>query len=226
MPLAPADGKEMKMAKTLALAIGLTAAVALFAARPHQRAAAQFDYYVLSLSWAPDFCAQAGANQPPSECGAGRHVGFVVHGLWPQNNSGKGPENCGAVAPVSQSIVNAMLNFFPTASLIQHEWSAHGSCSGLSASDYFAGVRNARNAVQIPAEFGALTKPTQATTAQIEAEFAAANPRFPPKAFRATCTRGMLQEARICLSKTLSPQSCTASAGECASPGMTILPPR
>jgi ribonuclease T2 len=216
----------MKRAKIRVLSMGIIAALALSAARSHKHAAGPFDYYLLSLSWAPDFCAQAGGNKSANECGAGRRVGFVVHGLWPQSNAGTGPENCGPASPVAQSIVSLMLTYMPTASLIQHEWSTHGTCSGLNANDYFAQVRKARDSVKIPAQLSSLTQQTSAGAARIEAEFAAANPGFPQTAFRATCTGGTLQEARICLDKNLAPQACTASAGECTAPTMTILPPR
>jgi ribonuclease T2 len=119
-----------------------------------------------------------------------------------------------------------MLQYLPTASLIQHEWSTHGTCSGLNASDYFAAVRKARDSIRIPAPLNSLTEQTVLSAAQIEAEFAAANPGFPLAAFRATCAGGRLQEARICLDKSVAPRACTASAGECALPRMTILPPR
>jgi ribonuclease T2 len=85
------------------------------------RAAGTFDYYLLSLSYAPDFCAQPGGNKDPRECGKGRQLGFVVHGLWPQSESGPGPERCGPASPVSQAIVQVMLHYIPSPSLIQHE---------------------------------------------------------------------------------------------------------
>jgi len=130
-------------------------------AKKKKAAAAGFSYYLLALSWAPDFCAQAGANGNPAECGTGKKIGFVVHGLWPQGDSGRGPENCGPASPVANSIVQLMLNYIPTASLIQHEWATHGTCSGLSAGDYFAAVRKARDSVTIPADFKA---PAQSET--------------------------------------------------------------
>ena len=92
-----------------------------------------FSYYLLSLSYSPDFCAQPTGNKDPRECGTGRHVGFVVHGLWPQNESGRGPEKCQPTSPVARETVRLMMNYFPTESLIQHEWATHGSCTGLSS---------------------------------------------------------------------------------------------
>ena len=48
-------------------------------------------------------------------------------------------------ATVAQDIVRATVGYIPTESLIQHEWASHGTCSGLSAADYFASVRRARD---------------------------------------------------------------------------------
>ena len=189
-------------------------------------AGAPFDYYLLTLSWAPDFCAGPTGDKDPRECGTGRHIGFVVHGLWPQNNKAKGPENCGSASPVSASIIALMLNYIPTESLIQHEWKAHGTCSGLSVDDYFANVRKAKDSLKIPDAFTSMTQETSESAGQIELQFAAANPSFVKTAFRATCTNGALQEARVCFDKNLSAIACTASAGECTSPSMTILPPK
>jgi ribonuclease T2 len=73
----------------------------------------QFSYYLLVLSYAPDFCDQPQGNKNPQECGSGRHIGFVVHGLWPQGDTSRGPENCGPVSPVSQAIIQPTLKYIP-----------------------------------------------------------------------------------------------------------------
>jgi ribonuclease T2 len=208
----------------------LVAAMPLTAARKKKAAAPVFSYYLLALSWAPDFCAQAGKNSDPAECGAGRKVGFVVHGLWPQGDTGRGPENCGPASPVASNLVQLMLNYIPTVSLIQHEWATHGTCSGLSAADYFAAVRKVRDSVTIPTGFKAPAQMQNLSPQAIEAAFATANPGFPKTAFRTSCTfggnTGELQEARICFGKDLSPRACTSSAGECGSATMKVLPVR
>jgi len=186
-----------------------------------------FAYYLLALSYAPDFCSEPQGVKDPRECGAGRHIGFVVHGLWPQGENARGPENCGNARPVSQSIILQMLKYIPTESLMQHEWATHGTCSGLSVGDYFAAVRKARDSVSIPKDLDQPSQKLQLSPAQIEAKLAAANPSFPPTAFRTSCYRdGELQEARICFNKDLSPRPCTASAGECTIQKVTILPVR
>jgi ribonuclease T2 len=186
-----------------------------------------FAYYLLSLSYAPDFCAQPQGDKDPRECGAGRRVGFVVHGLWPQGDSSRGPENCGSASPVAQNIISATLSYIPTESLIQHEWTTHGTCSGLSAADYFSLIRKARDSVKIPDEIKQLAQQTQLTAAAIESDFAFANPSFPKTAFRVSCYgSGELQEARICFGKDLSPRPCTSSAGECTKQNIVLRPVR
>jgi ribonuclease T2 len=204
----------------------LAVALPLMASKKKKAAAPAFTYYLLSLSWAPDFCVQPGKGSDPAECGTGNKIGFVVHGLWPQGDTGRGPENCGSAAPVADSIVQAMLNYIPTASLIQHEWKTHGTCSGLSAEDYFAAVRKARDSVTIPDEFKAPAQTLNLSPAAIEGAFATANGSFPQAAFRTSCTSGALQEARVCFGKDLSPVECTSSAGECTSATMKVLPVR
>ncbi len=197
--------------------------------RKHSRneesaSAGDFSYYLLSMSWAPDFCAGPTGDKDPRECGRGRKVGFVVHGLWPQSEQGRGPQRCGSARPVSQAIIDVTLRYVPTESLIQHEWANHGTCSGLTSADYFAALRRARDSIKIPAMLQAPAQEQELAPAQIEDEFAKANPSFPKAAFRVSCTRGQLQEARICFNKDLSPRACTDSAGECAIGQMTVLP--
>ena len=186
-----------------------------------------FDYYMLVLSYAPDFCAQPTGNKDPRECGAGRQIGFIVHGLWPQGENSRGPQNCGNTSPISQAIIQATLNYIPIDSLIQHEWKTHGSCSGLSAAEYFAALRKARDSVNIPPEIDKPTQRIQLSPAQVQSKLASANPSFPKTSFRTTCYRDAeLQEIRVCLNKDGTPRACGSSAGSCSASTMTLLPVR
>ncbi len=186
-----------------------------------------FSYYMLVLSDAPDFCDQPQGQKDPRECGSGRHIGFVVHGMWPQGETSRGPENCGPASPVSQEIIQATLKYIPTESLIQHEWATHGTCSGLSAADYFATLRKARDSVTLPADLNQPSQKLQLSPAQIETKMAAANPSFPKTAFRTSCYRDReLEEIRVCLKKDLTPRACGPSAGECSAATVTLLPVR
>ena len=204
------------------LRISLVGCVALaLAAAP-----APFDYYVLALSWAPDFCAQPGAAAGnPKECAPGRRVGFIVHGLWPEAVAGRSPESCGVAKRVPKPVVDFALRDIPAPGLIQHEWATHGTCTGLNPFDYFSSIAQARAAVQIPVQITSIEDEVRESPGQIESQFAAANPAFPRAAFRASCPRGALHEMRICFDKNLKPQACTASVEECRAPAVIIRPP-
>src|SRR5271165_1961488 len=48
-----------------------------------------FDFYLLNLSWSPEFCY---GHRDAAECAA--RSTFVLHGLWPENTDGSYPESC------------------------------------------------------------------------------------------------------------------------------------
>jgi ribonuclease T2 len=191
--------------------------------RSREQAAGSFDYYVLSLSWAPQFCAQGDeAERNPQECAPGKMTSFVVHGLWPQANNGRGPEYCGRASRVSKSVIDYVIRYMPSPGLIQHEWATHGVCTGLSQAEYFGAIVEARGAVQIPVQFAAIDEDARESPGQIETQFASANTSFPREAFRTVCARGELEEVRICFDKNRKPRACTVSAGECRLPAISI----
>ena len=183
-----------------------------------------FAYYLLVLSYAPDFCAEPNGDKDPRECGVGKKVGYVVHGLWPQGETSKGPENCGSAGTIPAATMKKALAYIPTEKLIQHEWATHGTCSGLSVDAYFTALGKARDSVTIPPE---LAPSTQLSTppADVLSKVAAANSGFPKTAFRTSCYPDKnLQEIRICLNKDLSPRACGSSAGQCTAKQVTLLP--
>src|ERR1035438_4102003 len=101
-----------KLILSMVLIAAIVASIPLTAAKK-KKAAPAFSYYLLSLSWAPDFCAQPGKGSDPAECGTGKKIGFVVHGLWPQGDTGRGPENCGPARSVPDSVVQTILPYIP-----------------------------------------------------------------------------------------------------------------
>ena len=188
---------------------------------------ASFDYYVLSLSWAPGFCADpANAAANPKECAPGKHTGFVVHGLWPEANAGANPESCEKTKPVSKAVLNLMAPYMPSPSLVQHEWATHGTCSGLTPADYFTEAIQARVAVQLPVQVTAVDEAVTESPEQIESQFAGANPSFPVKAFRTACKSGDFVEIRVCFDKNLKGMECTPTVGECGGATERIRPPQ
>jgi ribonuclease T2 len=170
--------------------------------RPEEAAApGQFDFYLLNLSWSPEFCATHGDSP---ECG--RNLGFVVHGLWPQDTNGDYPQHCSdAPGPANPQ---ADTDIIPTASLVEHEWETHGTCSGLGANDYFAAIHKAYAAVKVPANIGTGADASGVTPDDLLSRFAAANPSYPAGSFALSCGNNRLTAIEICLSKDLHPETC------------------
>jgi ribonuclease T2 len=172
----------------------------------------QFDFYVLSLSWSPSFCDAASERSPEraardQQCGE-RPFAFVVHGLWPQYESGF-PEFCQNPAPrLDRNIVSSMLDMMPSPRLIFHEWDRHGVCSGLPARGYFETVRKARALVKIPPDYLDLAEPKTVSPNEVEDAFVAANPGLSREAIAIGCDSKRLNEVRICLSKELKFRDC------------------
>jgi len=182
-----------------------------------------FDYYLLTLSWAPQFCATQSSSASSSECDPAHHYGFVVHGLWPQNDNGPWPEYCAAARPVASATVQQMLSLMPSRGLIQHEWETHGTCSGLSTQDYFAAIRKVSSGLQIPPEYRTPAQPITASPSQLEQKFADAN-HAPASAFRVSCKGSDFVALEVCLTKDLKYRACGTDVHECRAPQLTMRP--
>lgn len=162
----------------------------------------QFDYYLLTLSWAPEFCHGHG-DRP--EC-AGQHFGFVVHGLWPQFTAGGWPQNCSTDPGLADP--STMIDIMPDPSLIAHEWSKHGTCSGLDANGYFKLIRQAFASVHVPAQFTAPSQQFMITPAELKAGFVQANPQLKAEDITVSCGNNFLTAVSVCLSKDSRAVAC------------------
>ena len=165
----------------------------------------QFDYYLLTLSWSPTYCLIHPEDH--SEC-ARKGYGFALHGLWPQFDSGGYPQNCQSDVSLTPAAEAVGLTVYPSPKLLHHEWQRHGTCSGLDAVDYFRTADRALAAVRIPPSLTAPPASLLMTSAQIAAEFHAANPAMPQHGLTIACSRGELSEVRVCLTRDLMLRSC------------------
>jgi ribonuclease T2 len=197
--------------RTAAFAIFLVA-VALGSAPAQERRqnqAGQFDFYVLALSWSPSFCkdTEERGREAREQCGA-RPYSFVVHGLWPQYESGF-PRDCQVPAPrLNRNIMTSMLDLMPAPRLVYHEWDSHGTCSGLAPQAYFDLVRKARSTVKIPEDYSTPKSTLTVTPDEVEEAFVKANPGLSRTGIAVTCGGTRLSEVRICMSKDLRFRDC------------------
>jgi ribonuclease T2 len=170
--------------------------------------AGDFDYYVLSLGWSSNWCAQTGDARNDPQCGAGRGLTWTVHGLWPQYEDGF-PSNCRTVqSDPTRSDTAQMVDIMGGAGLAFYEWKKHGRCSGLSAQDYFKTTRRAHTALTIPPIFAKISKDLTVPASVIEEAFLESNPAMQRDQITITCSGTMIQEARICLTKDLNLRRC------------------
>lgn len=188
-------------------ALSLIAALAAPPASAQDRAG-DFDYYVLSLSWSPSWCAGDGAGSDAEQCEVGRRTGFVVHGLWPQYERGW-PEDCATDArDPSRRETAAMADVMGSGGLAWYQWKKHGRCAGLSSAEYFDTLRDAAEAVTIPPAYARLPRDLTLSARAVEDAFLAVNPGMPRDGVTITCDDGAVDEVRVCLSRDLSMRAC------------------
>ncbi|MGJ5619902.1 ribonuclease T2 family protein [Sulfitobacter sp. MF3-043] len=170
--------------------------------------AGEFDYFVLSLSWSPNWCAIEGDAKRSPQCAEKSGHGWIMHGLWPQFHRGY-PSYCRTIerAP-SRGMTSAMTDIMGTSGLAWHQWKKHGSCTGLSAQDYYALSRRAYALIERPAIFRKLDRSVRLPASIVEDAFLRSNPAIKADGITITCRNNRIQEARICLSRQLTPVPC------------------
>lgn len=188
--------------------------------------AGRFDYYVLALSWSPSWCATEGKGRNERQCDTGRRTGFVVHGLWPQYERGW-PDYCAtAERDPSRRESQAMGDVMGSGGLALYQWRKHGRCSGLSARGYYQEIRDAAAGVAIPPVFSMLPRDIRLTPPIVEDAFIESNPGMVRDGITVTCSAGMIDEVRICLTRELEPRACAPdSRRDCLAP-MQMRAPR
>jgi len=165
-----------------------------------QGRAGQFKYYVLSLSWSPEFCRSHPSQKNEKQCKENRE--FIVHGLWPQCKTGF-PKNCKDGGEADQIDREKIHAFMPSDFLIAHEWEKHGSCTGLTRSAYFNLTRDMFGKLKFPRLSGA------PKAEKIETLFLENNPELDINEIFLSCNEygpkrssKTLDEVLICLDKS------------------------
>ena len=203
------------------LAAGVVAAAVTSFAIAGGARASDFDFYVLSLSWSPSYCAAEGSRADQSECS--KPLGFIVHGLWPQYERGY-PEFCptSAKAP-DASVYFRIADIMPGRGLARHEWQKHGTCTGLSGNAYFDLVRKAREGIRIPGPYARPSNDLRVSPQAVESAFVGTNSGLPRNAIAVTCTGTLLREVRICMTRDLKFRTCDeVDRNACRKPLLTM----
>ncbi|MEM9639366.1 MAG: ribonuclease T2, partial [Pseudomonadota bacterium] len=167
-----------------------------------------FDYYVLSLSWSPNWCTLEGDARGSEQCAPQHDHGWILHGLWPQYERGY-PAYCkNSERAPSRRMTREMADVMGTSGLAWHQWKKHGTCSGLSATDYYSLSRAAYRRIARPEVFRRVDKAIRLPATVVEEAFLEANPDLGADGITVTCKQGHIQEARICLTRDLELRRC------------------
>lgn len=111
-----------------------------------------FDFYLMSFTIAPSFCALSARYAEKQECRAAtdaeyRATPLTVHGLWPNRERvsvNLQPQFCDGpqFGRLSPALRTKLARAMPGVAdgLDRYEWRRHGACSGLSPDAYFTAV--------------------------------------------------------------------------------------
>ncbi|MEQ3624352.1 MAG: ribonuclease T2 [Celeribacter sp.] len=188
--------------------LGALVPLAPAAIRAEGEKAGNFDYYVMALSWSPTWCALEGDARNSPQCD--RALGWVLHGLWPQNESGW-PSYCRTdTRDPSRAQTAAMADIMGTGGAAWYQWKKHGRCAGLNASAYFDIARQAYDSVTRPEVFRRLRDDVTLPASVVEEAWLEANPTLQADEVTVTCKARRIQEVRICLTRDLEPRRCGA----------------
>ena len=191
-----------------------------------------FDYWILSLSWSPQFCAENsgetgsygfGSGNTPRQCD--RPYAFVIHGLWPQFENGF-PEDCASEEKVNNSLADRMMPLMPDPQLVRHEWRKHGACSGLSMNDYFMTVESVYRSFVIPEAYQDPKRFITTNALDLKRDFMNANRKLDEDQFMLECSGRFLREIRICYDKNFHFRSCGEDVKDRCRNGDIVLRPR
>lgn len=215
------DGPPVRL---LAAAFAAAAVLGSGPAQAQSGRSGGFDFYVLSLSWSPTYCATKGSRADPAQCGTQQPRGFVVHGLWPQYERGF-PSDCAVTGrSPTRAQIDGVLDLMPSPGLVRHEWRRHGTCTGLDPSSYFRQIRTAAERVRVPDAFAAGDARIETSPAAVEEAFVAANPSLRPSMIAVQCQGRLLNEVRICMTKDLRFRPCAEVDRRACRSGAVVMP--
>mmetsp|Transcript_27476 Transcript_27476/g.58371 ORF Transcript_27476/g.58371 Transcript_27476/m.58371 type:complete len:304 (+) Transcript_27476:276-1187(+) len=165
-----------------------------------------FDFYVYSMSYQPEFCREN--NDKFAGCRSFKEEWegqLTIHGLWPNRNDGTWPSACtdekldlSLLEDVRADLEERWPNVkAPSASpgheaFWAHEWSKHGTCSGLEQQDYFMTALDLLMPTPdvVKEKYG-----SAAMREELEAEYLGEDMTI------FVCKSGYLSEVRVCLEK-------------------------
>jgi ribonuclease T2 len=164
--------------------------------------------YVLAASWSPDYCKTTGETDSMQCSGRNGRFGFVLHGLWPEANSGPPPQWCSLAPRLSPQLIRRHLCMTPSPWLLEHEWAKHGSCMTKRPETYFKVSAILWRSIRWP-DADYLSRKKGLTAGYLREAFLRLNPAFRlDQVGIDTSHTGWLRGIHLCYGRDFLPRSC------------------
>ncbi|HEX5276117.1 MAG TPA: hypothetical protein VFW42_00440 [Fluviicoccus sp.] len=159
-------------------------------------------YYTLSISLAPALCKLHPENRELRICQEGYSV--IVQGYWPEREDGRKLQNCSRehpdLSPVQERVLEKLM---PDDPMRAKEWQKHGSCTGMTAREYFRALMSSANRLRLPSQINSEGKDQVMDRNHLVAEIMRLNNGLPEKGIYLRCNgpennNQLLTELRVC----------------------------
>ena len=184
--------------------------------REFQNVNQTIDYFRLSLSWSPTFCASKKQSEKYFQCQ--QSFGLIVHGLWPNTKNATNirshPRNCRNDQQIPLDIIDKYFCLMPSEILMQAEWEKHGTCYWSNARDYFEQIQRLYSNINQPNNLENILQ-NQTISKRLRREwikqsFLQLNPRLPANAIdiRMINRARKLREIAFCYNSQFNYTDC------------------
>lgn len=203
----------MRMSRLAASCVGL-ATIVLAAAAAGEEAPPPH-YYTLSISLAPALCKLHPENRELRICQEGYSV--IVQGYWPEREDGRKVQNCSRenpeLSPVQERVLEKLM---PDDPMRAKEWQKHGSCTGMTAREYFRALMSSANRLRLPSQINSEGKDQVMDRNHLVAEIIKLNSGLPEKGVYLRCNgqdnnAQLLTELRVCYKPNGQFTECSTS---------------
>ena len=204
----------MRMSRLAAGYLGFTTACFAAIVRADEAAQVQPHYYTLSISLAPALCQLHPENRQLRICQEGYSI--IVQGFWPESQDGRRVRNCSRenpeLSPVQERVLEKVM---PDDPLRAREWQRHGSCTGMTAQEYFRALMSRANRLRLPSQINKEGRDQVMDRSQLVSDIMKLNAGLPEKGIYLRCNlqegTPLLTELRVCYKPNGEFTECSAS---------------
>ena len=164
--------------------------------------------YTLAASWSPEYCKIKGDKTSMQCSGRSGRFGFVLHGLWPEAQSGPPPQWCAVTPRPSAKVLRGNLCMSPSPWLLEHEWAKHGSCMTGQPETYFKVSAILWQSLRWP-DADDLSRKKDLTAGDLRRAFIQLNPDWKANHIGIETSRtGWLRGIHLCYGRDFLPRTC------------------